>query len=225
MPDNAFASLSLEPVTTVDRVVDELRRAMFEGEIEPATPLREVALADSLGVSRSTVREALGILVAEGLAVRNPNRGTQVRDIDPAAIRDICRARLVLETAGVARWNDCSEASRDAVRTALTQFTELAQTRASSVELTASHLDIHRAFVGLAESARLTAMADALYAEIKLALARVDRVRRNAAEQVQSHAALVRLLERGHLVEADAELQAHLEHAEVSMIASVVSVS
>ena len=78
-----FSTLSLEPVTTVDRVAEELRRSLFEGELGPGTPLREVALAEALGVSRSTVREALGLLVAEGLADRVPNSGTQVRRLDP----------------------------------------------------------------------------------------------------------------------------------------------
>ena len=75
MPEQpkAFAGLHVEPVSVVDRVVDALRRALFEGELDPGTPLREVALAESLGVARSTVREALGHLVAEGLADRVPN--------------------------------------------------------------------------------------------------------------------------------------------------------
>ena len=76
-PD-AFGTLHLEHSSTVDRVADELRRAVFEGELESGTPLREVALAESLGVSRPTLREALALLVAEGLATREPNRGVSV---------------------------------------------------------------------------------------------------------------------------------------------------
>src|SRR3954463_9964821 len=102
---DAFAHLHVEPVSTVDRVADELRRALFDGELEPGTPLREVALAESLGVARSTVREALGVLVADGLADRVPNKGTAVHEPSAEEIRDVCRARAVLETAGVRRWN------------------------------------------------------------------------------------------------------------------------
>ena len=73
-----FGTLHLEHASTVDRVADELRRAVFDGELESGTPLREVAIAASLGVSRPTVREALTVLVAEGLATREPNRGVSV---------------------------------------------------------------------------------------------------------------------------------------------------
>jgi DNA-binding GntR family transcriptional regulator len=218
---NAFAGLHVEPVSTVDRVVEELRRALFDGELDPGTPLREVALAESLGVSRSTVREALSALVAEGLADRVPNKGTAVHELSTQEIRDVCRARAVLETAGVRRWDDASEEARDAVRTALTEFNRLAQGPATPQELTAAHLQIHRALTGLTESPRLIAMSESLYAEIRLALAGLDRARGNVREQAHSHADLLRLLERGHLEEAETELAAHLAGAERSLVESL----
>jgi DNA-binding GntR family transcriptional regulator len=219
----AFAGLHVEPVSVVDRVADELRRALFEGELDPGTPLREVALAESLGVARSTVREALGHLVAEGLADRVPNKGTAVHEISVAEIRDVCRARAVLETAGVRRWNYASEEARDAVRSALTEFHRLAQSTATPQELTAAHLQVHRALTGLTESPRLVAAAESLYAEIRLALAGLDRTRGNVREQAHSHGDLLRLLERGHLAEAEAELATHLAGAERSLVESVES--
>src|SRR4051795_11829407 len=87
-----FSTLHLELSSTVDRVADELRRAVFDGELESGTPLREVALAASLGVSRPTVREALGMLVAEGLATREPNRGVSVSTPDAGSVHDVCAA-------------------------------------------------------------------------------------------------------------------------------------
>ena len=116
--EGPFGSLHLTHSSTVDRVAEELRRAVFDGELESGTPLREVALADSLGVSRSTIREALGVLVAEGIATREPNRGVSVTSPDRDAVSDVCRARAVLEVAGVRHWERADEANRQAVRTA-----------------------------------------------------------------------------------------------------------
>src|SRR3982751_6109877 len=121
-----FGTLSVEHETTVDRVRGEVRRALFDGELQPGTPLREVALAESLGVARSTVREALGVLVSEGLADRVPNKGTAVHELSPDEIRDVCRARAVLEAAGIRRWGEASNQARDAVRAALEEFDRLA---------------------------------------------------------------------------------------------------
>jgi len=221
MKDTRFAALSLQPLSTVDRVVEELRRSLFDGELGPGTALREVALADALGVSRSTVREALGILVAEGLADRVPNKGTQVRRLDPEQVRDVCRARTVIESAGVRRWNDASEQAREEVRRTLAAYSRLRGSDCSTAEFTAAHLEIHRALAGLTGSARLVSAVEALHAEVRLALAHVDRARGNAAEQVHSHSHLLELMEEGRLEEAASELTAHLSGAEESMIVEV----
>jgi len=213
-----FATLSVEHSSTVDRVADELRRALFDGEVGPGTPLREIALAEAMGVSRSTIREALAVLVAEGLATREPNRGVFVTELDPGAVHDVGRARAVLEAAGVRRWRAASEEARNAVHRAVEDFQAVATSEATPSELTAAHLAIHRSLAGLTESPRLLALADALYAEIRLGLAKVDRIRRNAPEQVASHRTLLTLLETGDVERAARELEHHLAHAETSML-------
>lgn len=214
----AFETLSLEHSSTVDRVVEELRRALFAGEVEAGTPLREVALAEAMGVARSTIREALAVLVAEGLAERVPHRGVQVADLDAAAVADVCRARVVLETAGVRRWQAASEPARQAVRDSVEEFAASPGPTTTS-DLTAAHLAVHRSLVGLLDSPRLLAHAEALYSEVRLALARIDRLRQNHAEQVRAHQALLELLERGDLDEAAAEIAEHLQQGAESMLA------
>ena len=82
--------------TIVDRVVANLRQAMFDGVIEPGEPLREIQLSQTLGVSRSTIREALQVLASDGLVVRPPNRGAIVRHLAPGDVDDIFSARHVL---------------------------------------------------------------------------------------------------------------------------------
>ncbi len=212
---------SSEPTSIVDRVADELRGALFDGELEPGTPLREVALAASLGVSRSTVREALAALVADGLVDRIPNKGTVVHALTAEGIGDICRARLVLESAGITMWSQAAEADRNAVRKAVARFDRLAAKRTPAQDLTAAHLEIHRSITALTGSPRLIALAETLYAEIRLALAHLDRVRGNVVEQAHSHGDLLRLLEDGLLDEAAATLVEHLAGAEESLLESV----
>lgn len=215
---NAFGGLSLEHSSTVDRVADELRRAVFEGELESGTPLREVALAESLGVSRQTLREGLALLVAEGLATREPNRGVSVARPDPDSVRDVSRARTVLETAGVRHWPNASEEARQAVRRALADYERAVAAGATYQELNQRHLAIHLGLVGLTESPRLVAMAESVVAELRLALAQIDRVRRNAQDQAGSHRHLLDLLEADDVDAAATELAAHLGGAEAAII-------
>src|SRR3954452_12995600 len=74
---------------------------LFAGDIHPGEPLREVSLAESFGVARSTVREAFQVLATEGLVTRYPNRGVVVTELTPHDLEEIFGARLVLESAGV----------------------------------------------------------------------------------------------------------------------------
>ena len=216
-----YETLHVEHVSTVERVTEELRRARFEGELAPGTPLREMALAEQIGVSRSTLREALSVLVAEGLATRVPNRGVAVTTLSRADVRDVLRARAALEVAGVRSWRKATRQQKDAVRRALEEFGRTARSGASPAEATAAHLEVHRALVGLTGSERLLATADSLNAEIRLALAHVDRIRRNTREQVAAHRELVDLLENGDVPGAVRELEHHLEGAEQSLVDAI----
>jgi DNA-binding GntR family transcriptional regulator len=215
---SVFGTLSLEHASTVDRVVEELRRAVFDGELEAGTALRELALAESLGVSRSTIREALAVLVGEGLATREPNRGVHVAEADPDSVRDVCRARAVLEVAGVRRWPEAPEPLREEVRRALTAYAAAVHDGASYQVLNEKHLAIHRSLVGLLDSPRLVATAESLSAELRLALAQIDRIRRNAHDQAGSHNQILDLLERGDVDGAADLVRHHLDDAEVAIL-------
>jgi DNA-binding GntR family transcriptional regulator len=174
-----------------------------------------------MGVGRSTIREALGILVAEGLAVRVPNRGVAVKELTEDDVRDVSRARSALESAGVRRWAHAEERDRQALRDALHAYAGLARSpgaRDDPASMTEAHLRIHRALVGLTGSERLLAASDALSSEIRLGLAHLDRTRANLRQQVAEHAHLVELLEGGRIEAAITELDRHLGAAEQSLL-------
>ncbi len=93
---------TVERRSTTEQVLQELRAAIIDGRIGPRAPLREVALAEAFGTGRSAIREALSALVQEGLVVSERNRGNWVRELSPADVIDVYRAREVIETAAVA---------------------------------------------------------------------------------------------------------------------------
>jgi DNA-binding GntR family transcriptional regulator len=213
-----YDDLQLDNTSTVDRAADEVRRALFAGQLPPGTPLREVALSAAMGVARSTIREALTVLVGEGVAVRVPNRGVAVKQLDAADVHDVTLARQALEAAGMRRWTDAAGADREALHEALDRYARLAVETDDPATLTQAHLQIHRALVGLTGSQRLLAAADALSAEIRLGLAHLDRTRGNIDEQVSDHRRLVQLLEAGDEPAALTELAHHLSLAEASLL-------
>ena len=54
-------------VSVADQVAGILRQRILDGELRPGSALPEIPLANSLGVSRNTMREAVRILSLEGL--------------------------------------------------------------------------------------------------------------------------------------------------------------
>lgn len=74
-----------------------LRDAILSGSFAPGARLYERQVGAELGVSRTPVREALAMLEAEELVVSVPNRGTVVRRVSPAEVRETYEVRRVLE--------------------------------------------------------------------------------------------------------------------------------
>jgi DNA-binding GntR family transcriptional regulator len=211
-----YDSLELEQTSTVDRAAEALRRALFAGDLEPGTPLREVALAESLGIARSTVREALGLLTTEGLVTRIPYRGVVVAALDPADVHDVVTARLALEEAGVRAWPTATAEARAAVHHALDAYAA-ARSGADPGPLAEAHLAFHRALVGLTGSSRLVATAAALHGELRLALAGVERRRGNTHQQVAAHRELLEVVAGTDTAAAVAAIRTHLADAAESI--------
>ena len=72
--------------SNVDVAVEALRDAILDGRLKPGERLKEVPLAEQLGISRGPIREALRLLERDGLIELIPNRGAVV----PAVQRSTC---------------------------------------------------------------------------------------------------------------------------------------
>ncbi|ADK83412.1 regulatory protein GntR HTH [Desulfarculus baarsii DSM 2075] len=109
----------LEKTPTMSRRVAEyLARLIAGGSLRPGEKLPgETALAQRLGVSRPTLREALGVLRAKGLVEVRPRSGTYVTSalagggpsavgelvaVDPTKIWELLEIRKVVDTAAAA---------------------------------------------------------------------------------------------------------------------------
>lgn len=83
---------------------DVILRLILAGDLPAGQRLREQALAERVGVSRTPVRQALNRLAVEGLVTLNPNRSATVVEFteeDVTGILDL-RARFEAYAAGLA---------------------------------------------------------------------------------------------------------------------------
>ncbi len=87
--------------TLADEVAASLRDGILDGRLRPGERLREEALAESLGVSRGPVREALGQLQREGLIIIERNGRAHVARLSRDDLEEVYSLRLALETLAV----------------------------------------------------------------------------------------------------------------------------
>jgi DNA-binding GntR family transcriptional regulator len=74
-----------------------LHEAILYGRIEPGAPLRQAELAEEMGISARTLREALSRLAVEGLVVSEPYHTMQVARFTIADQEELYQMRAYLE--------------------------------------------------------------------------------------------------------------------------------
>jgi DNA-binding GntR family transcriptional regulator len=85
-----------------EQVAAKIRDLIARGEIKPGEWLRQEHLAQVVGVSHTPFREAVKLLVAEGLLEHIPHRGVRVIQFSVQDIDDIYTVRSVLEARAIA---------------------------------------------------------------------------------------------------------------------------
>lgn len=216
---------ALRPSPLVEQATQQLREQITEGQWPVGTKLpAETALAKTLGVGRSTVREALRALAGAGLLQARQGAGVFVIATEPAedwttrlrraAVTDIYEVRMLIEVQA-ARLAALRRTKVDltAMRTALDG--RRAAAAGDDAAFVDADIALHAAVVGAAQN---PVLAD-LFVEFTPALRKglIDMLdilglrthEPNHADE--AHEALVRAIERGDADTASSILQTELE--------------
>ncbi|HUG37052.1 MAG TPA: GntR family transcriptional regulator [Candidatus Limnocylindrales bacterium] len=180
----------LERRSTAETLAFELRRQILSGAVPPGTRLREVEMADGFGVSRQSLRAALGELVHEGLLRRAPHKGVWVPALTTEELQDIYYLRGILEAEAAARL--AAEPDRaEPLRPIIAGLAELPADVSWGV-MQEAHLAFHRALVDAVGSPRLSRAYHQLWSEASLGLvASRDHPRAAPRDQAEAHRALL----------------------------------
>lgn len=91
----------IESVQLGDRVYESVRQAIIRGELTPGEHLQDRRLAETLGVSRTPVRDALHRLRSAGLVESRGRSGWAVTDFTERDVRELFELRRLLEPVGI----------------------------------------------------------------------------------------------------------------------------
>ena len=186
-----------------------LRRKILNNEYAAGQRLVEAPLAEELGVSRSTVREALRQLSVDGLVDISPRRHSIVTRMSYEDIRDACYARFVLE-AGAVR---CITGDKGAVLGRMQQVVDrMAGVAADGDVATMIDLDteFHGCIIDAAGKQRLAALWRTLDAQMgALMRSSIDRQHIGLDEAVRRHQYVVDVFRVGSGEEIVQMLEEH----------------
>ncbi|GAA3551381.1 GntR family transcriptional regulator [Amycolatopsis ultiminotia] len=206
----------IEARSVSTQVVEELRRNILSGALEPGEGLALRKIADQLGVSFIPVRDALKVLESEGLVVNPPGRGATVAPLDLDEFHSIYRVRRMLEP-DLARRSVSSLNKRELDR--LHQVAaELGRAERSMDDIYDDHRAFHLALIAPAASVwdtrilRLLWRASERY--IRIGFRRLDPDPQEHDRRREAHQLLVEEFRKGDPAAAASALDVHLANNE-----------
>ncbi|WP_416797631.1 GntR family transcriptional regulator [Ciceribacter azotifigens] len=205
-------------LTLAQRLAEQIRARLIDGELKPGQRLSEAALSGNLDVSRNSLREAFRLLTKEGLLRHEPNRGVFVATPSMASIIDIYRVRRLIECRALEQAYPQHPAvmrMHDAVETALK-----CREAKDWVGVGSANMAFHAAIVDLADSTRLNAFYGQIAAELRLSFGLLEDPEFLHAPYVDLNAAILEQVKAGKSTEAARALEAYLERSERTVLAA-----
>lgn len=204
-----------------DVAADTLASRILRGELAPGTRLPEIELADTLGVSRNTLRESIKILAARGLVQLQRHRSATVASLSPDGVRDLYRMRRLLELTAIEASQGRPAESFHEIGAAIGQLTRAAA-HDDAVAIIEADLAFHQAVVRLHGSERIGQAFAAGLDELRLGLALLDaRTEPTLSGLVDDHRAMYGLLLRGEQDGCRQLLGAHLGASEEQVLTAL----
>lgn len=198
--------------SVVGLAYDEVRAMIVSGRLKPGVRVGQAELADALGISRGSVREALRRLAGDGLVAFEVNRGFFVTNVGLEGVLDRLEARLLIEPAiarlaAERRTDEDLERMRDAVEDERSARTAPAAHDASR--------EFHEALVDATRNDALRRIFDSLWiADVGRRLLASRRSQPDWQEgDVAEHEELLRAIEAQDPAGAEKLMGAHVESA------------
>ena len=204
-----------------DWVYEELKLAIIDLRLAPGEPLREAALAEQLGVSKTPIREALTRLEQDGLVETTSFKGAAATVYSRRDLEEIYELRELLEVAAVRR---ATESMNDKARARLEQL--CAESRTLS---TAQHADrlsqllseFDQLLFAQITNSRIRALVDNLQAH----LSRIGRLTTDIpgriSESIAEHDRILEAVMAGDPNLAEQRLRAHIRSVRQAQLDSL----
>lgn len=202
------------------QVADIIRGKILGGHYAPGERLNEVALASTLGISRSPLREALRHLAKEGLVDLVGGRGAFVASLPASEVSDLLEVRESLDVlAARLAAERASDDDLDELERELLDYTARLHSPDSGT-LSWSD-DFHLGTYRVARNDKLAELGLTVHTQLRLARFRSGASHHRAEQAHQEHLAIMQAIRRHDPDEAEQRTREHMAVARDYILAVV----
>lgn len=200
-----------------------MRRALLDGRIAPGAVLREAELAETLRISRGSVRDGLTQLEREGLVVTGWHRPSRVIPITPRDARELYGLRAALDR--VAAENAAKNTDQSLITKAVDSLGAIDASASEPHHLIELDLQFHDAIYLTADSSRLLQAWRTIRTQVQFFQTR--RVASNThdyrARVAREHRELADLIAHGPSPELDRHVLDHVDQGLRALLSALPS--
>jgi DNA-binding GntR family transcriptional regulator len=216
----------VRPPTLVAATASHIAERIFSGDFKSDQALREVELSQSLGVSRTTIREAQLMLKDEGLVEIIPHRGTFVAELSPRLAREVYSLRALLEPYAVRlaiEGRGYGEQELNELEALLARMAEAHQA-ADSFAIAKLDVDFHLAICRPSNHLLLMDVLERLQARARFCMMILKVRRLDPGPEEPQHRPILDAIRTQNAAAADSVITQHLRDALSRLLAEMAEV-
>lgn len=197
-------------LSNTQRAVRDLRQMILSGELAAGTDHLESELAETLGMSRTPVREAALMLESRGLLEMRPRKGVRILPVSPEDMREIYDILTELESLAAQRAAEAGYSLEDlsVLAGSITRMDEAIKTEDLESWAEADEL-FHQELVRLGGNKRVEAIVAMMSDQVRRARATTLFIRPLPVQSNQDHRAVFQAIRDG---EPNVARERHREH-------------
>ena len=209
--------------TLVDQVYEAILSEISAGKFGLDTRLIQEELAESLGVSRQPVQQALLLLRSHGILRDAPGRGLMIAPLDSDHVRNLFEVRAMLD--GLASSNSAKRGSDTAKKEGpafIDRGRDAVKSR-SIARMIATDMDFHFFLYGLSGNPLVAEMSAAHWSYLRRVMGEVLLHGESPADIWDQHEAILDAVIAADPREAERIARHHISHASETLIAGLAN--
>ncbi|WP_099159762.1 GntR family transcriptional regulator [Virgibacillus ndiopensis] len=199
-------------------IADQLKRRIWNKEIQFGERLLETDLAEKYDVSRSTIREALKILEIEELVISQARKGTYVADFTQQDLDEIIELRTLIEAKAFKHAIFRLEEKHFQDLEEIINQMKVKVDKKDWNELFDLDMKFHSYVVNLCGNSRIIKIYDSLQVQIRTFLMHLDQYYSSYQSFYNEHKELLQALASKDVQIVNERVKNHIEYVEEKLL-------